>query len=67
MPYLNVTLTGLPLPLPAKYRIYFGDPLVFPGQADDEDAELDKKVAMVRDTIQQMIHRGLAERKHVFR
>jgi 1-acyl-sn-glycerol-3-phosphate acyltransferase len=67
MPYLNVTLTGLPLPLPAKYRIYFGDPLRFHGQADDEDAELDKKVAMVRDTIQQMIHRGLAERKHVFR
>ena len=67
MPYLNITLTGLPLPLPAKYRIYFGDPLLLHGQADDEDAELDKKVAIVRDTIQQMIHRGLAERKHVFR
>jgi len=67
MPYLNITPTGLPVPLPAKYRIYFGDPLYFHGQADDEDAELDKKVALVKSTIQEMIHRGLAERKHVFR
>jgi 1-acyl-sn-glycerol-3-phosphate acyltransferase len=67
MPYLNITPTGVPVPLPAKYRIYFGDPLYFHGQADDEDAELDKKVALVKSTIQEMIHRGLAERKHVFR
>lgn len=65
-PALPLTLTGLPLPLPSKYRIYFGDPLEFTGGADDEDAELDKKVRTVKAAIQALLERGLAERKHAF-
>ncbi len=67
MPYLNLTLTGLPIPLPTKYRIYFGEPIAFPGRADDEDAELDRKVANLKATLQGMINQGLEEREHVFR
>lgn len=66
-PFLPLTPTGLPLPLPTKYRIYFGDPMHFTGRADEEDAELDKKVASVKSRIQEMIDQGLAERKHIFR
>jgi 1-acyl-sn-glycerol-3-phosphate acyltransferase len=65
-PVLPVTLTGVPLPLPTKYRIYFGEPMRFSGRADDDDTELEKKVRTVRSTIQSMIDRGLSEREHVF-
>ncbi len=65
-PYLPVTPTIVPLPLPTRYRIYFGEPMRFTGRADDEDAELDKKVAAVKTTLQSMIDAGLKERKHVF-
>lgn len=65
-PAFPITPTGLPIPLPTKYRIYFGDPMKFTGRPDDEDAELDKKVKAVRTTLQAMINDGLRERKSVF-
>ncbi len=65
-PAFPLTPTGLPLPLPTKYRIYFGDPLHFTGRPDDEDSELDKKVRVVKTAIQSMIHQGLKERRSVF-
>jgi len=66
-PYVPLTPTVIPLPLPSRYRIYFGEPMVFSGRPDDEDAELDKKVAAVKATIQSMIDEGLKARTHVFR
>ncbi|HKD41581.1 MAG TPA: lysophospholipid acyltransferase family protein [Myxococcaceae bacterium] len=65
-PYLPLTPTIVPLPLPTRYRIYFGEPMKFTGRADEEDAELDKKVAAVKSRLQSMIDAGLKERKHVF-
>ena len=72
MPAFPVTITwpwlgplGL-LPLPTKYRIYFGKPMRFEGDPDDEDAVIDRKVQKVVDTIQGMIDRGLAERQGIF-
>jgi 1-acyl-sn-glycerol-3-phosphate acyltransferase len=65
-PAFPITPTGLPFPLPAKYRLYFGDPMYFTGRPDDEDSELDKKVRSVKTTIQGMIHRGLKERRGIF-
>lgn len=63
-PALPVTVT--PLPLPTKYRIYFGDPLTFSGSPDDEDSELDKKVRVVKTAVQGLLQQGLEERKNVF-
>ncbi len=54
------------LPLPVKYRIYFGKPLAFSGDADDEDAVVKKKVAKVKAQIQQMLDRGVAQRDSIF-
>jgi 1-acyl-sn-glycerol-3-phosphate acyltransferase len=72
MPAFPVTLTfpwlgplGL-LPLPVKYRIYFGKPILFDGDPDDEDAVIDKKVARVVGTIQSMLDNGLRERPGIF-
>jgi 1-acyl-sn-glycerol-3-phosphate acyltransferase len=55
-----------PLPLPVKYRLYFGEPMQFEGDPEDDDEVLDDKVKQVRNTIQSMIHVGLRERKNVF-
>jgi len=55
------------LPLPVKYRIYFGEPLHFEGDASDEDEVIEKKVEQVKDSITALLHRGLDEREGVFR
>ena len=65
-PAFPITPTVLPFPLPTRYRLYFGDPLFFTGRSDDEDQELEKKVKVVKASIQSMLERGLRERKHVF-
>lgn len=57
----------VPLPLPVKYHLHFGEPLSFEGDPDDDDAVLAEKVEVVRNRIQSMLHVGLRERRHVFR
>jgi len=54
------------LPLPVRYHIYFGEPLRFEGDANDEDEVIVKKVETVRSTMQAMVDDGLASRHHVF-
>ena len=54
------------VPLPVKYRLYFGEPLMFTGDPDDDEDVLDDKVKQVKNRIQSMIHLGLREREHVF-
>lgn len=55
------------LPLPVKYRIYFGDPMRFEGSPSDEDGVLQEKVDRVREAIEALFTRGLEERRGVFR
>jgi 1-acyl-sn-glycerol-3-phosphate acyltransferase len=62
----QVLFPGGQMPLPTKYRIYFGEPLTFEGDPDDDDAVIEEKVARVRGTIQSMLNRGLKERKAIF-
>lgn len=66
MPALPITPTILPIPLPARYHLYFGDPMRFTGRPDDEDAELERKVKEVRGAVQSLINDGLRERKSVY-
>ncbi len=54
------------MPLPVRYRIYFGEPMRFAGDCDDEDSVIEEKVARVRSTVQAMVHRGVRERESVF-
>jgi 1-acyl-sn-glycerol-3-phosphate acyltransferase len=66
LPLIPQLFVGMLLPLPAKYRIYFGEPLRFSGDPDDEDAVIDEKVWVVQQTVQSMVNRGLKERKAIF-
>jgi 1-acyl-sn-glycerol-3-phosphate acyltransferase len=54
------------IPLPVKYRLYFGEPIHVTGDPDDDDDVLDDKARVVKNRIQSMIHQGLRERAHVF-
>ena len=63
-PALPITVT--PLPLPVKYHLWFGEPMRFSGSAEDEDAELDRKVREVKAAVQGLIDHGLHERKSIF-
>jgi len=54
------------LPLPVKYRLYFGEPVQFDGDPDDDDEVIEDKVRTVKNKIQSMIHLGLRERTGVF-
>ena len=61
----QLLVPGGQLPLPTKYRLYFGEPMRFTGDPDDEPS-LEEKVWLVRQQIQLMIQTGLRERKGVF-
>jgi 1-acyl-sn-glycerol-3-phosphate acyltransferase len=65
-PAFPITPTILPIPLPSRYHIHFGEPMRFPGSPDDEDAELEAKVAEVQGAVQGLVDHGLAERKSVW-
>ncbi len=60
-------LPGGFMPLPVKYRLWFGEPMTFHGDPDDEDAAIEEKAAVVKGTIQSMVNRGLKERRGWFR
>jgi 1-acyl-sn-glycerol-3-phosphate acyltransferase len=72
MPSFPITLTwpwlgplGM-IPLPVRYHIEFGQPMRFTGDADDEDEAIEEKVSKVKDVIQEMLRKGLAERRSIF-
>jgi 1-acyl-sn-glycerol-3-phosphate acyltransferase len=55
------------LPLPVKYRLHFGEPMHFTGDANDEDAAIEARVGEVQSAIAALLERGVAEREGVFR
>jgi 1-acyl-sn-glycerol-3-phosphate acyltransferase len=61
----QLLLPGGVLPLPTKYRIYFGEPLTFEGDPADERS-VASYVWLVRQTIQRLILHGLERRRSVF-
>ena len=65
-PALPITLTGVPLPLPVKYHLWFGAPMRFSGSAEEDDSELERKVREVKAAVQALLRRGLDERKGIF-
>lgn len=65
-PALPITPTFVPLPMPVKYHLWFGEPMRFVGRADDEDAELEGKVRQVKERIAGLLAEGLAQRRGIF-
>src|SRR5512138_1395780 len=65
-PAFPLTPTIVPLPLPARYHIWFGAPMRFAGSPDDDDAELERKVGEVQGAVRALLERGLAERRSIY-
>ncbi|HEX9053151.1 MAG TPA: lysophospholipid acyltransferase family protein [Anaeromyxobacter sp.] len=65
-PAFPITPTLLPFPLPSRYHVRFGEPMRFAGSPDDDDAELERKVARVQDAVRTLLERGLAERTSIY-
>jgi 1-acyl-sn-glycerol-3-phosphate acyltransferase len=61
----QLMMPGGLLPLPTKYRLYFGEPLTFEGDPEDERA-VSEHVWLVRQTIQRLLVQGLERRRSVF-
>jgi 1-acyl-sn-glycerol-3-phosphate acyltransferase len=66
-PYFPLSPTVLPLPLPVKVHVYFGEPLHFTGSCTDEDEAVQSRVDRVEVAVARLIERGLRERRGVFR
>jgi len=64
MPAFPIVVT--PFPFPVRYHIYFGEPMEFRGNPNDEDEVIVKKVDQVKGRIHDMIQEGLRRRQGVF-
>lgn len=55
------------IPLPTKYRLYFGEPIVFDdGDPDEDDDTLNERIELIKGRLQAMIDEGVRQRKHIF-
>jgi 1-acyl-sn-glycerol-3-phosphate acyltransferase len=54
------------LPLPVKFHIYFGSPIQFEGDPNEDDSAIQERVDVVKDEIRRLIADGLAARKGWF-
>ena len=54
------------LPMPVRMHVYFGEPLLFDGPFDDEDEIIEGKVQVVVHRVQELIDKGLRQRKSIF-
>ncbi len=67
LPAFPITATLVPFPLPTRYHVHFGEPLRFAGSPDDDEAEIERRVAEVQAAVQALLDQGLAARRGVFR
>ncbi len=54
------------LPLPVKFRIYFGEPIRLVGEPSDDEQSIQAHVDRVRDRIALLLEDGLADRRGWF-
>jgi 1-acyl-sn-glycerol-3-phosphate acyltransferase len=73
LPSLPITITqpwfgplGSAFALPTRYRIHFGEPLHVEGDADEEDAAIEARVALVKESVAQLLAEGRRARRGIF-
>ena len=54
------------VPLPVKFRLHFGEPLHFEGEANEDDAAIEKRVKVVKQAVGKLLKDARAERKGWF-
>jgi 1-acyl-sn-glycerol-3-phosphate acyltransferase len=61
-PYVPVTPYLLPLPLPVRLAIHYGEPMRFEGTGTEDDAVIARYVGRVKDRIAALVEHGRALR-----
>ncbi len=54
------------VPLPVKFRLHFGAPMLFGGDPSEDDASIEKKVEQVKDALRTLIDAARAARSSWF-
>jgi 1-acyl-sn-glycerol-3-phosphate acyltransferase len=54
------------VPLPVKYHLHFGEPILFEGQENEADGDIEARVEVVKERIRELIDAGLGERSSWF-
>ena len=62
VPYIPVTPYLLPLPLPVRLDIVYGEPMHFEGTGSEDDEVVERYVAQVKARIQGLVEEGRRER-----
>lgn len=62
-PYIPLVRHILPIPLPAKCELYFGEPMVFEGDGKEDDDIIEGYVSKVREKINGMLAHGCRNRQ----
>jgi 1-acyl-sn-glycerol-3-phosphate acyltransferase len=65
-PAFPITPTLLPIPLPSRYHLLFGEPMHLSGRADDDDGVLERKADTVKAAVRALLDRGLSERRSIY-
>jgi 1-acyl-sn-glycerol-3-phosphate acyltransferase len=61
-PYVPITAYLAPVPLPVSMEIYYGEPMTFPGDGNEDDPVIQGWVAAVKNRIAEMIAEGCRRR-----
>jgi 1-acyl-sn-glycerol-3-phosphate acyltransferase len=54
------------VPLPVKYHLHFGEPILFEGKENEPDGDIEARVEVVKERIRELIDAGLGERSSWF-
>jgi 1-acyl-sn-glycerol-3-phosphate acyltransferase len=54
------------VPLPVKYHLHFGEPILFEGKENEPDGDIEARVEVVKERIRELIDAGLGERNSWF-
>lgn len=65
LPLTIAPMFGL-VPLPVRYRIKFGAPIMLEGDPNDEDEVMQGHTDRIRDLMQAMLDEGVKQREHIF-
>jgi 1-acyl-sn-glycerol-3-phosphate acyltransferase len=66
VPYVPLTPTLLPVPLPARVHVAFGEPMRFEGSGEEDDDVVLPAVSQVEEAVASLLDRGLRLRGGAF-
>ncbi len=58
VPYVPISAYLLPLPLPVQLAVHYGEPMIFEGTGNEDDATIEHKVEEVKSRIAALIEHG---------